>query len=640
VRNGVVYVATHTGTLRARAASDGSQTWTAGITGSGSVIVADPLAEERIAGGKNSLVLVGDTAGIMHALTDTGPSFTPAWTYTPAGGAKVISAPAISNLAGKVYVGQNNGELHQLNLVNGTDEQHTAAGAITDNVFDPALDVSTVAVSDLDRMKIATTSTTNNFKSYCIPWPTIGGPGTMSLGAGDPSPDGVPGPAPSPQGISCGGTTCPNNTACTTWTCNVNTNTCEPQNIPNGTACDDKNTCTCDNPVATCTSPCGFFCCGYKLTCPGGADGHCSSGVCVNNHADDSCNSQNCTAPGQGGVCPSSYGLFTGLRDKYCCGGGVCVDILNDNTNCGQCGHVCSTSRFGPGTPTNVDKCVGGICERDWAGWCSNQPPDEYTLNNDAAQLTGAAAISFPTLLEPGTVACNVGLATYNTSGNAPACLLGSPAYNNSLFLADSTTGKLNQYEAPICVFNLFGGTPGELQPFTNVAVASYGNGIAGGWVNDPSDTNPADTGMFIADATAPLNYVNNYSFDSNLNGWSTKVTGAETVTDVSAGCRTPNCAQVGNSIGGAGCSGSYDAEMWQNFTVPSEPAFSNQAGYYTLLAFYKPFSKEGNPNVTTYDYFEILLRNSTGTTTLATLLSKTLSNSQTTAVAVIRAGC
>jgi hypothetical protein len=71
------------------------------------------------------LVLAVSSDGVLHALFDAGSELIPAWdTHDYANG--VITAPAIVEELGKVYVGRNDSKFHQVDLSSGTDE----AGAL------------------------------------------------------------------------------------------------------------------------------------------------------------------------------------------------------------------------------------------------------------------------------------------------------------------------------------------------------------------------------------------------------------------------------------------------------------------------------------------------------------------------------
>jgi outer membrane protein assembly factor BamB len=119
LRGNIVYMAAQTGSLWAFDINSGQLKWIQAVTNAS--ITRSPWVERRVTGGFTSLILVTDTAGQLHSVTDNGDTATLNWTYTPIKNAMVNSAPTVHDKASKVYVGQNNGELHQLNLLTGVD---------------------------------------------------------------------------------------------------------------------------------------------------------------------------------------------------------------------------------------------------------------------------------------------------------------------------------------------------------------------------------------------------------------------------------------------------------------------------------------------------------------------------------------
>jgi hypothetical protein len=236
-----------------------------------------------------------------------------------------------------------------------------------------------------------------NYKTYCVPWVAGGQAGTSAL---------PPGAGSSPRPRAC--PVCPPSTACVSWTCNLATSTCEPQVAPNGTACSDGKACTCDTPVGG--------------VCPGGANDHCQSGVCVSNTTDSSCAGSSCVNVGDRGGCGP------GLS---CCGGGSCFNLLTDAHNCGACGHDCDTNRFGM-FGLGFDKCVQGVCVRDPVKQCGTTAVEEVRLNGIKTQLRGADHINFgDTSMHH---ICQPALSVYNTMGTGSCTFpLVGPGWNNGL---------------------------------------------------------------------------------------------------------------------------------------------------------------------------------------------------------------
>jgi hypothetical protein len=130
---------------------------------------------------------------------------------------------------------------------------------------------------------------------------------------------------------------CDDDNPCTRDTCNLSTNRCERQPLPEGEVCpDDGNPCTRDicNGQGTCTHP--------QLqngnVCPlsDGTNGVCDAGICV-----------------EANPCPTCGPGLT------CCNGS-CVDIFSDPANCGACGNqeTGANTCQDPLSP----QCLGGVC--------------------------------------------------------------------------------------------------------------------------------------------------------------------------------------------------------------------------------------------------------------------------------------
>jgi hypothetical protein len=490
LRNGRLYVATQAGSIRAHSSTDGTLFWSASIASS---ITKDLYAEQRFSGGMNSQIIVTDPLGTVHALTDNGASYGFTWTYTPSGGAHAISSPTVSNIDGKVYVGTNTGQLHQLNLLTGAFEHGVTAGASgTDSVYDPTLDVSSQAATNLDRLRVSTSSggvSASNLKSFCIPWLADAAQAGADVPVHEPGwgPEPAPNRAPGSPGAPHPAVACPGSAptgACVNYTCDATTGTWQPHVLANGTACSDGNAHTCDAMTCDCgTFGCIFGTCGS--TCVADPNDHCQSGVCVSNYTDSHLG-WICTATDTTNVCGSnthcacnyfcgSVGQTDVCQDsKACCGGNKCIDLMNDPLNCGACGHDCAKQRFGPYTPEGVDICQQGVCVRNPGYYCSPQAPDESVLNSKASQLTGASNINFPTLQISFPTTCGIGI-SFAGRPNDGGCFLGGPGYNNGIALIDPTNSNNVQRFQPIsCNGFCFGGTcppPPYTTPFTSMSL-------------------------------------------------------------------------------------------------------------------------------------------------------------------------
>ena len=71
---------------------------------------------------------------------------------------------------------------------------------------------------------------------------------------------------------------------------------------------------------------------------------------------------------------------------QACCGGNTCVDVLQDNNNCGGCGIVCSGGRScqnrvcacPDGEPLCNDVCVNVLFDDANCGACGNAWPTHW----------------------------------------------------------------------------------------------------------------------------------------------------------------------------------------------------------------------------------------------------------------------
>jgi hypothetical protein len=176
---------------------------------------------------------------------------------------------------------------------------------------------------------------------------------------------------------NCGtcGTVCAAGTWCNYGTC-VAQVACDP--LVSGAACEISSThsgrcCggSCVDPTtdATNCSQCGNVC-PLGATCVDAscekADGTtaschtdgCPAGLLCNYYA---CWSPTCAPGASGGVC-----AFGPTRTGTCCDG-ACVDVQQDEANCGQCGNGCSGGL-----------CVGGTCFSNTATTSSHQTCSGY----------------------------------------------------------------------------------------------------------------------------------------------------------------------------------------------------------------------------------------------------------------------
>jgi hypothetical protein len=686
LRGNIVYMGAQSGSLWAFDITNGSLKWIQPV--STTSITRTPWVERRPSGGFTSVILVTDTVvngvgGQLHSVTDNGPSATVNWTYTPIKAAHVNTAPVINDKASKVYVGQDNGELHQLNLLTGADEQYTMVGTATDLVFDPALDADSKTATSIDRLRATSTSANNNLRTYCVPWPLGGAAGTMSL-----PPDGTPPPAqPQVCPVGCYGASCttcstcnipappgPFTTSCATCSWNSTTDVWEIKPINEGMACDDHNPCTCDTAIANMN---GGMCPVCALACS--PSDVCRSGQCVGNFTDASCipgsppggtapcinpgdvgacanrNGVACTSPAQ---CPVDHPFCTAGHCRtitQCCGATLaCVDILNDSKNCGACGRSCDSNRFGlcGGSPciTGAQKCVKGVCVRDPTYFCGtgSNNVEANLLNGLTAtvfnQLSGADNLSYGTVVSYSPTApqntikngCNPVFSNYNLTGSG-TCQFSTemPTWNNGLLQLNPSLNGFFGWTESDCVL-----PPGPFPP----AFPFHGSWLidsstfVGARINDqngnPTATPNAAFFAYAADVITDGGFENAIVMPP----WSsTGTTSMEVSTIVTSpapplgpchnnGTNNTRCWQLGNTT----AAGNGDAYLSTTVTIPANaflPVGSRPPSRAQLSFWYKPFSMDGPLST---DVEEAQLRNSTDTATLLQLLAPSTYNSQT----------
>jgi hypothetical protein len=187
---------------------------------------------------------------------------------------------------------------------------------------------------------------------------SIGNNGTSGNGTGgddDTEPTEEPTVTPTPcdsTGIDCGSTFILDPATCE-CVCPQPYDRCGDSSCCyGGSVCNDDGSCNCPDGMEPCQEVCTQSCpsgqyldpdscqCGSESSCGAGetlCNGQCVSIACAANQLfdDASCQCVNRCSPGQ----------------DYC--DGNCIDVVNDETNCGYCANVCPA-----GMP-----CIAGTCE-------------------------------------------------------------------------------------------------------------------------------------------------------------------------------------------------------------------------------------------------------------------------------------
>ena len=211
--------------------------------------------------------------------------------------------------------------------------------------------------------------------------------------------------------VGQGSIVCTTGNPCTTEVCNPATGTCgTPQNVANGTSCDDGNAC---NGVSTCQN------------------GTCTAGTVPNCNDNNPCTDDSCVQATPIGQNP--------CRNVNSAAGTSCTNGTND-TFCSPLLCDGAGSCNVPGTPPNCSD--GNVCTDDLCsnGACSNPPKAAGTSCSDGNACNGVET-------------CNGGGSC--VSGSAPNCNDGNPCTTDSC-VASTPAGQ-----DPCQHANLTGQQPG-----------------------------------------------------------------------------------------------------------------------------------------------------------------------------------
>ena len=359
LNNNKLYVSTYNGTVTVRdTTNSGAELWNVPVTNTANV-ARSPWYEFRNGGGHAGIILVTDTAGLLHGINEmpadnnypNGRGAT-AWPATNAGGL-VTSTPAVYALVGKAYVGVTVGasaQVHQIDLATGVDEAHATVG--TGTPYEPSLDVKT-GTNAVNRLMVANSSL---LKRYCIPWNNAWAGTSLQ----------APGHTPVDDNLQdCTMTGCPADPGdppgagqCYQNVCDPIFKICTKQPYADGTPCDDQQACSCDTSRN-----------GGGSSCPGSCGSKC-----------DVCRAGVCTSDVVGQcACDATLGKRACPGNQVCCpglSGGTCVDLTTDPKNCGGCTDPsaktppdtdCTDSNFTRKCSATAGK---GECKRDLALAC------------------------------------------------------------------------------------------------------------------------------------------------------------------------------------------------------------------------------------------------------------------------------
>jgi PQQ-like domain len=359
------------------------------VAAAGTFISRSPSVESR-AGVWQNRILVLDSGGTLHAVSDAGGSGHLLWDLGAAAGTTFKSLPVVLPGASeaKAFIGRSDGYIQMVNL---TDTTPIVQGVVTANstgpavTYDPSIDLDfsgnpelvVVSGTTISRMKMPFCLVPPYGNDNCL----LGGPGGDSCNrsatnvAYNPClidfcdsgqcliqssvrtngwvPDGTPcdddwtgGPkgtkglcTSSSLSTPIGFNACTNNSDC--WpdhVNNTNNHFCKCPGHPNDLApCNTPGTGTC-----TCNSASGVNC-----------NDACVSGVCTH----DTYTGCACTNPGDVAACSSGNTCCGSLAFGWPSAPGPttgCVNLLSDPAHCGDCSNDCNTY-YTPGTSCASD---------------------------------------------------------------------------------------------------------------------------------------------------------------------------------------------------------------------------------------------------------------------------------------------
>jgi hypothetical protein len=447
-----LYVTDYYGRVHALRPTDGVEEWAFSLTGLPATRVTQNQWSEFRHGFDHTLFIT-DAGGTLYTVYDGGSGSSDGeilWQHSFGASPKITSLGSISPTLGKVFVGLDNGTVHQLAIGNGADEGYKviSGAAITpgSTVTDPTLYLQG-AVSDINRMVASTWGTGGAWtKSFTVPFASANGQTTTMpcTLANNPADTDLPNVIDKCQNgfnipNACVGTACcsvgrcvqdPAQSAGNGYCYSAATSPNSPTH-PNGWKVN-----TCDDGEASCTT--------NKV---------CVAGTC---HGDwnPSCTGQgNCNldprACGPGNVC--TQGIT---------GGSVCVGVdgagagsrqdFNVYNPCGSMARTCAN--VATGQPSGATwggerDCIKGVCRRarsigGIANYCSIPTDLEMQTMVDQGgnkAATYATSVAFSRLPQNGKP---------NTAGTCQAFMPSFQAGNeraaNGITMPTQTLGSCN----------------------------------------------------------------------------------------------------------------------------------------------------------------------------------------------------
>jgi hypothetical protein len=411
--NGRLYVVNSGGTLRAYdAAGNGAggpaPLWTTGLalpTSSGVLFPRSPAVEARSGTWKDK-ILVLDSLGKLFAVRDDGTSGALLWTASSPDAGRWVSAPVVlpGPSESKAFIGRNDGFLQMVGLDGGTPQGvlqiSTTAGA---TVFDPVLDTDPGS-GVVNRLVVVGGATVARIAvPLCANSPTPGGAIACNCSSGGVCGTGVAGDPFRCCDLSRD--TCIQQSSynpCTPWRCSVAPSCCAFLGNP----CTSDANCgglpgSCDLASEICTAPCGALtanCVGPSRTCQlyGGSLYHVPDGTACDDrrtctHADPAVPLTACAMATNGGTCvrdrpstgalvndcPASAPICSGTGSSQ---GGQGGAVLNgrccpEGTACDQATNTCR-GNFGSASNSN-DVCRSGGCLSDDYSACACTNPGD-----------------------------------------------------------------------------------------------------------------------------------------------------------------------------------------------------------------------------------------------------------------------
>jgi outer membrane protein assembly factor BamB len=160
--NGKLILTSSTGIVQKRDPNTGAMQWAHSL---GAPTVRGVWPEFRPP--NSDRIFVTTTDGYLHGLGDAGNAATVLWPAVgPGGGCIHTTAPAVAPSLGKLYVGHDDGTVHQIDLATGTQETEVLGGT-PGTLWDPTVYAS---ASGLDEDRLVITTKEGMLRQFCVPW--------------------------------------------------------------------------------------------------------------------------------------------------------------------------------------------------------------------------------------------------------------------------------------------------------------------------------------------------------------------------------------------------------------------------------------------------------------------------------------